>query len=48
ENPAQVATYRGGKEAAFSGFVGPVMKATRGKANPAIVNRLLKETLESK
>jgi len=48
ENPAQVATYRGGKEAAFSWFVGQVMKATRGKANPAIVNRLLKETLESK
>ena len=45
-HPEQVATYRGGKAAAFSWFVGQVMKATGGKANPAVVNRLLKEILE--
>jgi aspartyl-tRNA(Asn)/glutamyl-tRNA(Gln) amidotransferase subunit B len=47
ENPAQVASYRGGKAATIGWFVGQVMKATGGKANPGIVNRLLKEALES-
>jgi aspartyl-tRNA(Asn)/glutamyl-tRNA(Gln) amidotransferase subunit B len=46
ENAAQVADYRGGRTAAFSWFVGQVMKALKGKANPLIVNRLLKEALE--
>jgi aspartyl-tRNA(Asn)/glutamyl-tRNA(Gln) amidotransferase subunit B len=46
ENPGQVATYRGGKAATFGWFVGQVMKATGGKASPAVVNRLLKEILE--
>jgi aspartyl-tRNA(Asn)/glutamyl-tRNA(Gln) amidotransferase subunit B len=46
ENPAQVATYRGGKAATFGWFVGQVMKATGGKANPGVVNRLLKEALD--
>jgi aspartyl-tRNA(Asn)/glutamyl-tRNA(Gln) amidotransferase subunit B len=46
DNPAQVATYRGGKTASFGWFVGQVMKATGGKAAPAVVNRLLREELE--
>jgi len=46
ENPAQVATYRGGKTAALSWFVGQVMKALQGKGNPLVVNRLLKDALE--
>jgi aspartyl-tRNA(Asn)/glutamyl-tRNA(Gln) amidotransferase subunit B len=44
-NPQQVADYRGGKEKAFNSLVGQVMKATKGKANPAQVNALLKEKL---
>ena len=47
-NPQQVATYRGGKAATFGWFVGQVMKATAGKASPAVVNRLLKERLEAR
>ena len=43
---SQVAAYRGGKAATFGWFVGQVMKATGGKAAPAVVNRLLKEELE--
>jgi aspartyl-tRNA(Asn)/glutamyl-tRNA(Gln) amidotransferase subunit B len=46
ENPAQVAAFRGGKAATFGWFVGQVMKATGGKAAPAVVNRLLKEALD--
>ena len=46
-NPAQVAAYRGGKAAAFGWFVGQVMKATGGKASPALVNRLLREILDA-
>jgi aspartyl-tRNA(Asn)/glutamyl-tRNA(Gln) amidotransferase subunit B len=46
DNPAQVATYRGGKTAALSWFVGQVMKALQGKGNPSVVNRLLKGALE--
>ena len=45
KNPSQLADYRGGKEKLFGYFVGQVMKATQGKANPAEVNRLLKEKL---
>jgi aspartyl-tRNA(Asn)/glutamyl-tRNA(Gln) amidotransferase subunit B len=44
-NPEQVAAYRGGKAATLGWFVGQVMKATGGKAAPAVVNRLLKERL---
>ncbi len=44
-NPQQVATYKSGKTAAFGWFVGQVMKATSGKANPALVNAILKEIL---
>ena len=46
-NPGQVATYRGGKAATLGWFVGQVMKATGGKASPAVVNRLLLEMLGS-
>jgi len=44
-NPKQVEDYRAGKEKAFNSLVGQVMKATRGKANPAQVNELLKKKL---
>jgi aspartyl-tRNA(Asn)/glutamyl-tRNA(Gln) amidotransferase subunit B len=44
-NPGQLADYRGGKEKLFGFFVGQVMKATQGKANPQLVNELLKKML---
>jgi aspartyl-tRNA(Asn)/glutamyl-tRNA(Gln) amidotransferase subunit B len=44
-NPQQVATYRGGKEGVLGFFVGQVMKETGGKADPKVVNRLLREKL---
>ncbi|MAI61626.1 MAG: aspartyl/glutamyl-tRNA amidotransferase subunit B [Micavibrio sp. TMED27] len=44
-NPDNVAKYQGGKDKLFGFFVGQVMKATQGKANPAAVNKLLKEKL---
>jgi aspartyl-tRNA(Asn)/glutamyl-tRNA(Gln) amidotransferase subunit B len=44
--PEEVALYRGGKHKLMGFFVGQVMKATRGKANPGVVNKLLKEKLE--
>src|ERR687889_1244250 len=46
-NPQQLADYRGGKEALFGFFVGQVMKASKGKANPKVVNELLKERLKA-
>jgi aspartyl-tRNA(Asn)/glutamyl-tRNA(Gln) amidotransferase subunit B len=46
-NPEQLAAYRGGKEALFGFFVGQVMKVSKGKANPKIVNELLKEKLKA-
>jgi aspartyl-tRNA(Asn)/glutamyl-tRNA(Gln) amidotransferase subunit B len=44
-NAQQVADYRAGKEKAFNSLVGQVMKASRGKANPAQVNEILKKKL---
>jgi aspartyl-tRNA(Asn)/glutamyl-tRNA(Gln) amidotransferase subunit B len=44
-NPGQLADYRAGKDKLFGFFVGQVMKATAGKANPAQVNELLKRLL---
>ncbi len=44
-NPEQLKQYRDGKEQLFGFFVGQVMKATQGKANPAQVNQLLKQQL---
>ena len=46
-NPQQVAQYRGGKEGLFGFFVGQVMKASKGKANPKVVNDLLKAKLQT-
>ena len=45
ENPGPVAEYLGGKEPVLRFLVGQVMKATRGKANPRLVNELLKDEL---
>ncbi len=44
-HPEPVAEYRAGKERLLSWFVGQVMKATQGKANPQLVTKLLKEKL---
>ena len=44
-NPAQVAQYRAGREKIFGFFVGQAMKATGGKANPQVINDLLKKML---
>ena len=44
-NQAMVDEYKAGKEKAFNGLVGQVMKLSRGKANPAQVNDLLKELI---
>ena len=44
-NPGQLADYRSGKDKLFGFFVGQVMKATGGKANPAQLNELLKAKL---
>ena len=41
----KVAEYRSGKEKLFGFFVGQVMKATAGRANPALLNQRLKEKL---
>jgi len=44
-NPAQAADYKAGKDKLFGFFVGQVMKASKGKANPELVNQLLKKKL---
>ena len=44
-NPGQLADYRSGKDKLFGFFVGQTMKATQGKANPALLNELLKKKL---
>ena len=45
DNPTVVATYKGGKENAIMSLVGQIMKETKGSANPALVQKLLKELL---
>jgi aspartyl-tRNA(Asn)/glutamyl-tRNA(Gln) amidotransferase subunit B len=45
-NPEQVARYRSGKETLLRWFLGQVMKATRGKANPQMITALLEEKLK--
>ena len=45
ENPQSVGDYRNGKEKAIGFLVGQTMKAMQGKANPGIVNKILKELL---
>jgi aspartyl-tRNA(Asn)/glutamyl-tRNA(Gln) amidotransferase subunit B len=47
DNPQAVADYRGGKTQTVRFLVGQVMKATRGKANPQVVDRLLTEKLKT-
>jgi aspartyl-tRNA(Asn)/glutamyl-tRNA(Gln) amidotransferase subunit B len=45
-HPEEVANYKGGKTKLFGFFMGQVMKATQGKANPKMVTELLKRLLE--
>jgi aspartyl-tRNA(Asn)/glutamyl-tRNA(Gln) amidotransferase subunit B len=45
-NPKSVEEFRSGKDKAFNALVGQVMKASKGKANPAQVNELLKAKLQ--
>jgi aspartyl-tRNA(Asn)/glutamyl-tRNA(Gln) amidotransferase subunit B len=44
-NPDKVEQYKGGKEKLFGFFVGQVMKASKGSANPQVVNEILKTKL---
>jgi Asp-tRNA(Asn)/Glu-tRNA(Gln) amidotransferase B subunit len=44
-NPDQVASYKGGKQGLLGFFVGQVMKETQGKADPKVVNELLRQKL---
>ena len=46
-NPGQATDYKNGKDKLIGFFVGQVMKASQGQANPALVNKLLKEKLSS-
>uniref|UniRef100_A0A7C4RSK7 Aspartyl/glutamyl-tRNA(Asn/Gln) amidotransferase subunit B n=1 Tax=Desulfatirhabdium butyrativorans TaxID=340467 RepID=A0A7C4RSK7_9BACT len=46
-NPKEAAEYRAGKEKLMGFFVGQVMKASRGKANPQVVNEMLKKMLSA-
>ena len=46
QNPQSVADYKGGKQKAIGFLVGQTMKAMKGKADPGLVNRMLKEMLE--
>ena len=47
-NPDQLEQYRAGKDKLFAYFVGKVMQATKGKANPQEVSKLLREKLSGK
>ena len=47
DNPTQLEEYRGGRDKLFGYFVGQVMKVSKGKANPNVVNDLLKSLLDS-
>ena len=46
-NPGPVADYKGGKKKALTFFVGQVMKATKGQANPKVVNEIAREELDN-
>jgi aspartyl-tRNA(Asn)/glutamyl-tRNA(Gln) amidotransferase subunit B len=46
-NPKAAADLKGGKEAAIGSIVGAVMKLSKGKANPALVNKLIKEAVQA-
>ena len=45
ENPDKVKEYKSGKDKLFGFFVGQVMKESKGKGNPQLINRILKEKL---
>ena len=45
-NPQSVEDYKGGKQKAIGFLVGQTMKAMKGKADPGMVNKILKEILE--
>jgi aspartyl-tRNA(Asn)/glutamyl-tRNA(Gln) amidotransferase subunit B len=47
DNPQSVADYKAGKEKAIGFLVGQTMKASRGKANPQVINKILKELLDA-
>jgi aspartyl-tRNA(Asn)/glutamyl-tRNA(Gln) amidotransferase subunit B len=46
-NPSEVESYRSGKEGLLGFFVGQVMRETKGKADPRVVNELVREKLEA-
>jgi aspartyl-tRNA(Asn)/glutamyl-tRNA(Gln) amidotransferase subunit B len=46
EHPKEVSDYKAGKSKLFGFFVGQVMRATRGKANPKMVNEILREMVQ--
>jgi len=46
KNKEKVSQYKSGKEKLFGFFVGEVMKASKGKANPQLVNQILKNNLK--
>ncbi len=46
DNPSQVEQYKSGKDKLFGFFVGQLMKATQGQANPEMANKILKEKLK--
>jgi aspartyl-tRNA(Asn)/glutamyl-tRNA(Gln) amidotransferase subunit B len=46
-NAGPVADYRAGKKAAFNALIGPVMRETRGKANPQVVRQILEQRLNA-
>jgi aspartyl-tRNA(Asn)/glutamyl-tRNA(Gln) amidotransferase subunit B len=48
ENPGPVSDFRAGKEKALTALVGAVMRLTRGKANPKLINDLLREKLSGR
>lgn len=45
-NPEQVALYKGGRDKLFGFFAGQIMKETKGRANPQLLNKLLKDELD--
>lgn len=47
QNPQSIVDYKAGKDRAMGFLVGQVMKVSRGKANPQIINKLLKEALDN-
>ena len=48
DNPQSVEDYNNGKKKAIGFLVGQAMKATKGKANPGIINKMIQEMLDAK